>query len=150
MMTSPGEEWQQLPFLGVYSNHPFKYASWLSAQFFWQKSRFIFYCLNMLCKVICCECMHFFRLTFDVSLSTFCWNIPNDHHTSSYICPVFIWTSEQRNWLSMLRVVLCRASKSLMSVGLPNSASVSIRWISVKRVASNLSVSRCVSSNQRV
>ena len=47
------------------SMHPFKYVSWLSAQFYWLKLGFKLYCLNMSCKVICHECMKFFRLTFN-------------------------------------------------------------------------------------
>ena len=53
------------------STHPFKYASWLSAQIFQQKARFVLYCLNMSCKVVFCECMNFVRLTFNVHLLTF-------------------------------------------------------------------------------
>ena len=104
-----------------YSNLPLKYASWLSAQFFWQKLGFILYCLNMSCKVICHKFMNFLCLTFNVTLLTFQWNISNDCWSSPYICPTSVWTSEQSNWSSMLRTVLYRASKPLKSIALLDS-----------------------------
>lgn len=87
------------------SAHPFKYASWLSAQKNWQKPWFIIYCLNMLCKVICHECMNFSHLIFIVNVVMFCWNVSNDCHISSWICRASVWTLEQNNWLSMSRTV---------------------------------------------
>ena len=95
-----------------------KYALRVSAQIFWHKLGFIFYCLNMSCKVICRECMIFLRLAFNVSLLTFRWNISNDRRSPSYICSASVWTSEQSNWSSMSRIMLCRASKPLKSVAL--------------------------------
>jgi hypothetical protein len=71
--------------LNVYSNFPLKYASRLSAQFFWQKSGFMFYCLNLSCRVICCECMIFLRLTFNVSLLMFRWDVLNDRHRMDFV-----------------------------------------------------------------
>ena len=62
----------ELCFKHMYSNLPFKYASQLVAQLFWQKPWFILYCLNMLCIVVCCACMDFSRLTFNVNLLTYC------------------------------------------------------------------------------
>ena len=93
--------------------------------FLWQKSRFIFYCLNMLCIVICYECMNFLRWTFNVSLLTFRWNVSNDRRNSSYICRASAWTSEQSNWSSMTRTVLCKASKLLKSVALSDL----VKWV---------------------
>ena len=108
------------------STHPFKYASQLSAQFFWQKSRFILCCLNISCIVISRECMNILRLTFNVSLLTFCWNVSNGHRIWSYNCLASVLTSEQRNWSSMSRTMLCRASKPLKFVALSNSTNVLI------------------------
>ena len=99
-------------------------------KFFWQKLGFVFYCLNMSCRVICCECMSFPRLTFNVNLLMFRWNVSNDRRSLLlYICPASIWISEQSNWSPMSRAVLCRASKPLKSVALSDSANVSIGWI---------------------
>lgn len=47
-----------------YSNLPLKYASWLRAQIYGQKSGFLLYCLNMSCRVIFSR-MHDF-LTLDI------------------------------------------------------------------------------------
>ena len=95
--------------------------------------------------------MHaFFGMTFNVSLLTFRWNVSNERHNASYICRDSVWTTEQSNRSWMWRTTLCRASKPLKWVALSNSANVSIGWISVKRVASSLSISRCDSLNQRV
>ena len=112
------------------NTHPFKYASYLSAQFFWQKSGFVFYYLNMSCKVIFRECMNFLHLTFNVNLLMFHWNVSNNRHSSSYICPTSVWTLEQSHWTSMWRTMLCRAAKPLKLVALSDSTNVSIDWIS--------------------
>ena len=115
--------------LNNYSSLPLKYASRISAQFFWQKSGFIFHCLNISCKVICCVCMNFSRLTFNVNLLTFCWNVSNNRRSSSYICLASVWTLEQSKWSSMSRIVPCRASKPLKWVALLDSTNVLIDWI---------------------
>ena len=47
--------WHSTTVISRLSTRLFKYASWLSAQFYWQKPGFIFYCLNMSCKVILLE-----------------------------------------------------------------------------------------------
>ena len=81
----------------------------------------------MSCIVIFRECMKFSRLTFNVSLLPFCWNISNDHRNSTYICLTSsIWKSEQNNWSSMSRTMLCKASKPVKSVALLNATNVSI------------------------
>ena len=116
------------------SNLPLKYASRLSEQICWQKIGFILYCLNMSCRVICCKCMNFLCLKLSVSLLTFHWNISNDRYNSSYICPTSVWTSEQSNWPSMSRTMLCRASKPLKSLALSDSTNVSIGFISLQYV----------------
>ena len=116
------------------STHLFKYASQLSAQFFWPKPGSILYCLNMSCRVICHECMNFLWLKFNVGLLKFCWNVSNDRRSSSYICLASVWTSEKRNWSSMSRTLLCRASRPLKLVALSNSTNVSIGWISLQYV----------------
>ena len=114
------------------SMYLFKYASQLSAQFFWQKLGFIFYCLNMSCKVIFRKRGNFLCLKFNVTLLMFHWNISNNRcsNCSSYICPTSVWTLEESNWTSMSRTMLCRASKPLKTVALSHSTNVSIDWIS--------------------
>ena len=114
------------------STHPFKYATCLSAQFFWQKIGFILFCLNMSCMVICRECMYFLWLKFNVSLLTFHWNVSNDHCSLLYIRATPVWTSKQSNWWS--KILLCRASRPLKSVALLDSTNVSIGWNSLQYV----------------
>ena len=113
------------------STHPFKYATCFSAQFFQQKWGLIFYRLNMSCKVICCECMNFSCLTIqfpfvNISLKRFKWSSQFIIQPSN--SPV--WTSEQSNWSSMSRTMICRASKPLKPATLLDSTSFSIGWIS--------------------
>ena len=119
-------DWPQRPRRTNYSALPLQYASRLSAQFSWQKTRFILYCLNMSCRVIFRECMNVLCLTFGVSLLMFRWNVSNDRRSSSCICRVFVWISEQGGWSLMSRAVLCRASKPLKSVALLDSTNVLI------------------------
>ena len=63
-----GDLVDQLQSICKYIILPLKYATWLSVQFFWQKSWFILHCLNMSCKGICCQCMNILHLTFNDSL----------------------------------------------------------------------------------
>ena len=97
--------------------------------FFWQKSWFILYCLNMSCGVICREHIIFLHLTFNVNLLMLRWNVSNDRRSSSYIYPTSVWTSEQGNLSTMSRTMLCRTSKPLKPGALSASANVSISWI---------------------
>ena len=110
------------------STHPFKYASRVSAHLFWQTLGFIYYCLKMVCKVICQKCMGFFA--HDVQ----CWFV-NDSLKRFKRPPQFIIhmskTSEQSNWSLMSRTMLCRASKTLKSVALSDSTNISIGRTSV-------------------
>ena len=108
--------------------HPFKYAFQISVQFFWQKSWFILYCLNMSSKVIFRKCMIFLRLTFNVNLLMFRWNVLNDRRDSSYTCLASVWTSEQTNWSLMLRTMLSKASKPSKSVAILDSTNISIGY----------------------
>ena len=104
------------------------HLSWVR-NFFGQKSRFMLYCLNMSSRVICRECTNFLRLTFNVSLLMFGWNVSNNRRSSSYICPAFVWTLDHRNWSSMSRTMLCRASKPFKLALLSISTNVLIGWV---------------------
>ena len=126
---------QQCTTISRLSMHMFKYTFCLSANFFERKTWFILYCLNIPCKVIFYGCMNFLRMTFNVSLLMFWWNVSKICRNSSYIRPTFVWTHEQNNWSPMLRITLCRVSKALKLVALSNSTNVSLSWISIKRVA---------------
>ena len=48
-------------------------------------------------------------------------NVSNNRRSSSHICLASVWTLEQSNWSSMSRKLVCRASKPLKSVALPDS-----------------------------
>ena len=78
----------------------------------------------MSCIVICRECMNFLPLTFNVGFLVFCWNVANDRRSSSYICSVFVWTSEQSNWSLMSRTMLRTTSKPSKPVALSDSTNV--------------------------
>ena len=56
-------------------------------------------------------------------------NVSNNCCSSLYKCSGSVWISEQRNKLSISRIVLCTTSKPLKSVALSNVANVSIGWI---------------------
>ena len=79
------------------NTHPFKYASWLSAQFFWQKSGFIFLLFDHVMHSRLLRMHDVLRLTFNVSLLKFSWNSSNVRRNSSYICPASVWITKQSN-----------------------------------------------------
>ena len=77
---------QQLTLFSHLSMHPFRYASWLMRNFFWQKSGFIFNCLNMSCRVICHECMNFLRFVKEVRIPSPSGNVVNLQHCDIIKC----------------------------------------------------------------
>ena len=111
--------------------HPFRCASRLHVQFFFDKNQGSYF-IVWTCHVesFAVTAWIFSHLTFNVSLFMFCWNFSNDRCSLLYICPTSIWTLEESNSSSMWRIVLCRASKPLRSIALSDSTNVSIGWIS--------------------
>ena len=110
------------------STHPFKYASSLSVQFFWQKLGFYFIFWTCRAKSFAANVWIYAWHWMSV-----CWRFVETsqminavHHT---FVQLSVWTSQQSNWLSISRAVLCRVTKPLKSVALSDSTNVSIGWI---------------------